>query len=178
MEIAILSDMHIPGQADALPDAFRERVREADHVIHAGDFGSADAYADIAGLADGLTAVYGNADPRNIDLPPVASTTVGGVTFVVVHGIVNRVERAVSSSEAVVTERADWLDAVADVTRARAGKAAVGIGGHSHEVEDAVHDGVRLLNPGSVTDVGRAEGATMLTADVADGDLDVTVHER
>jgi len=34
------------------------------------------------------------------------------------------------------------------------------------------------LNPGSATDVGRAEGATMLTATVADGDLEVTVHER
>ena len=122
--------------------------------------------------------MYGNADPRAIDLPPVASIRAGGVTFVVVHGIVNRVERAVSSSEAVVTERADWLDAIADVTRARADGDAVGIGGHSHEVEDAVHNGVRLLNPGSATDVGRAEGATMLTADVADGDLDVTIHER
>ncbi|MFB6227468.1 MAG: metallophosphoesterase family protein [Halobacteriales archaeon] len=178
MDIAILSDTHIPGQADAVPDPFRDRVREADRVIHAGDFGSVDAYADLAGLADGVTAVYGNADPRNIDLPPVASIRVGGVTFVVVHGVVNRVERAVASSEAVVTDREGWLDAVADVTRARAGEDAVGIGGHSHEVEDVVHDGLRLLNPGSATDVGRAEGATMLTATVEEGTLDVTVHER
>jgi len=47
MELAILSDTHVPGQADALPDAFRERVREADHVIHAGDFGSADGDLDV-----------------------------------------------------------------------------------------------------------------------------------
>jgi putative phosphoesterase len=179
MEVAVLSDMHVPARADALPDSFAERVRGADHVIHAGDFGSADAYADVAALADGLTAVYGNADLRGIDLPRVASARVGGVTFVVVvHGIVNRVERAVSSVEAVVTDRGDWLDAVADVTRARAGEGAVGVGGHSHEVEDVVHEGIRLLNPGSATDVGRAEGATMLTATVADGDLEVTVHER
>jgi putative phosphoesterase len=178
MELAILSDTHIPDQADALPEEFRDRVGEADHVIHAGDFGSTDAYADLAALADGLTAVYGNADPRDVDLPPVASAGIGGVTFVVVHGIVNRVERAVSSSEAVVTDREDWLDAVADVTRARAGEDAVGVAGHSHEVEDTVHDGVRLLNPGSATDVGRAEGATMMTATVEEGDLDVTVHER
>lgn len=178
MELAILSDTHVPGQADAVPESFREQVRDVDHVIHAGDFGSADAYADVAALADGLTAVYGNADPRGIDLPPVASIRAGGVTFVVVHGVVNRVERAVASSEAVVTERADWLDAVADVTRARADENAVGVGGHSHEVEDVVHDGVRLLNPGSATDVGRAEGATMLTATAEAGDLDVTVHER
>jgi putative phosphoesterase len=177
MELAILSDTHIPGQAGALPDAFRDRVREADHVVHAGDFGSAGAYTDVATLADGLTAVYGNADPRGIDLPPVASIRVGSVTFVVVHAIVNPVERAVSSSEAVVTDREEWLAAVADVTRARAGETAVGIGGHSHEVEDVVHEGVRLLNPGSATDVGRAEGATMMTAEVDDDDFEVTVHE-
>ena len=78
MELAILSDTHVPGQADALPDAFRDRVRGADHVVHAGDFGSVDACAEVAGLADSLTAVYGNADPRDIDLPPVASIRAGG----------------------------------------------------------------------------------------------------
>lgn len=177
MNVAILSDMHIPGQATELPDAFREHVRSADQVIHAGDFGSLEAYESVSSMASELTAVYGNADPDDIDLPPVASTTVGGVTFVVVHGIVDVVKRATASSEGVVMNRDDWLDAVASVTRVRAEEPRVGIGGHSHEVEDTVHDGVRVLNPGSATGVGRAEGTTMMTATVADGELSVTVHE-
>lgn len=177
MHVAILSDTHIPGQEDEIPDAFREHVEAADHVVHAGDFGSTDTLDDVQALASNVTAVYGNADPNDIDLPAVASVEVGGVTFVVMHGIVNVVERAVSSSEGVVMGREDWLDAIADVTRQRAEEPMVGVGGHSHEVEDTVHDGVRLLNPGSATGVGRAEGATMMTAEVVDGDLDVTVHE-
>ncbi|QLG61289.1 metallophosphoesterase family protein [Halorarum salinum] len=177
MEVAILSDMHVPEQARVLPDAFRERVRGADHVVHAGDFGSAEALADVRALNPDLTAVYGNADLHDVDLPAVASVDAGGVTFVVVHGIVNPVERAVSGSEGVVMGRDDWLDAIADTTRARADEPLVGVGGHSHEVEDEVHDGVRVLNPGSATGVGRADGATMMTAAVADGDVDVTVHE-
>ncbi|QLG27943.1 metallophosphoesterase family protein [Halorarum halophilum] len=177
MEVAILSDTHVPEQADQLPAPFRDRVRAADHVVHAGDFGSHEALAEVRELAPDLTAVYGNADPDDVDLPAVASVEAGGVTFVVVHGIVNPVERAVSSTEGVVMGRDDWLDAVADTTRARADEPMVGIGGHSHEVEDEVHDGVRLLNPGSATGVGRADGATMMTAEVADGDLDVTLHE-
>ena len=40
MEIAVLSDTHIPEQAAQIPDQFREHITEADHVIHAGDFGS------------------------------------------------------------------------------------------------------------------------------------------
>lgn len=180
MEIAILSDTHVPGQAEEIPAQFREHIDEADHVIHAGDFGSTEALADMRKLADTLTSVYGNADPANIDLPAVASLAAGGVTFVVSHGMINFVTRAVSSSEGVVFNRNDWLDAVADTAQARADTdgLVVGVGGHTHEVEDEHHDGVRILNPGSATGVGPAEGTTtMMTANVADGDVTVTLHE-
>lgn len=177
MTIAILSDTHVPEQASAIPDAFRERVREADVVVHAGDFGSMEALADVQEIASDLTAVYGNADPNDIDLPPVASVEVDGVTFVATHGMVNHVERAVFSSGGLVTNRETWIAAIADTARARAGETAVGIGGHSHEVEDTVHEGVRLLNPGSATAAGPADAATMMTAEVDDGDVSVTVHE-
>ncbi|GAA0724239.1 putative phosphoesterase [Halorubrum trapanicum] len=185
MEIAILSDTHVPAQADGVPDQFLDRVADADHVVHAGDFGSKAALSDVRALADDLTAVYGNADPADVDLPPVAALAVDGVTLVVSHGMVNFVERAVSSSEGVVFDRDDWLDAVADTALARTetmgddAELVVGIGGHSHEVEDGVHENVRVLNPGSATGVGPAEGrATMMTAEVADDDVTVTVHER
>jgi len=177
---AIVSDTHIPGQAAELPGPFREYIREADHVIHAGDFGSKEAFRDVRELATGLTAVYGNADPGDIDLPAVGSVRTDEFTFVVSHGMINFVERGVSSSEGVVFDREDWLDAVADTARARADSAdrVIGIGGHSHEVEDETHEGVRVLNPGSGTGVGPAEGtATMMTAEIADGSVDVTLHE-
>lgn len=180
MNIAILSDTHIPEQAAAVPDPFREHVRAADHVIHAGDFGSTAALRNLQDVAADLTAVYGNADPGDIDLPAVASLTTGGVTFVVSHGMVNFVERAVSSSEGVVFGRADWLDAVADTARARADTddTVVGVAGHSHDIEDEIHEGVRVLNPGSATGVGPADGAaTMLTVEVVEGSIEVTVRE-
>ncbi|GKZ12504.1 hypothetical protein HAL_03850 [Haladaptatus sp. T7] len=56
MEVAIVSDMHVPGQAERIPDAFREHIRTVDHVIHAGDFGSEDALVDVQALASDLTA--------------------------------------------------------------------------------------------------------------------------
>ena len=175
MTVAILSDMHVPGQESQLPEEFRERVRKADSVVHAGDFGSKDALADVRELASELAAVHGNADPGDIDLPAVASVEVEGVTFVVIHGDVNLVKRAVFSSQGVVYDREDWLDAIADITRQRADEPRVGIGGHSHEVEDTVHEGVRVLNPGTVTGVNQ-DDATMMTAEIDQGDLDVTVH--
>lgn len=178
MEIAVLSDTHVPGQAEAIPESFRERIVAADHTIHAGDFGSYAAHEAIRDAAGELTAVFGNADPNDIDLPRVAAVELGGLTFVVVHGIVDLVERAVSSSEGVVTSDEDWRDAVATVARARAGTdGVVGVGGHSHTVVDTTHEGVRLLNPGSATGVGPADRPTMLTVQVLDGRTSVTVNE-
>lgn len=180
MEIAILSDTHIPGQAEQLPDQFRDHVTDAEYVIHAGDFGSKAALEDVQELAADLTTVYGNADPNDVDLPSVASVEAGGVTFVVTHGMVNHVEKAVCSSAGAVYDRDDWLDAISDTARARANTDGpiVGIGGHSHEVEDEIHDGVRVLNPGSATGVGPADGtATMMTVEVTDSDTNVTVRK-
>ena len=178
MQVAILSDMHVPGQADALPDEFADLVADADHVVHAGDFGSLDAIETVRGLADDLTAVYGNADPVDAPLPAVDAAEVSDVTFVVHHGEVNPVERALyHAAEGIVKQRDDWLDAVADVANARAEDPVVGVAGHSHEVEDEIHCDVRVLNPGSSTAAGPAEEATIMTATVVDGDIDVTLHE-
>lgn len=163
MTVAIISDTHVPDREQSIPDAFRERIEAADHVIHAGDFTSPDVLDDVRDLASDLTAVHGNMDPANIGLPSVDSVEIEGVTFVVTHGTVRSLDA--------------WYDHVADTAREEAAEPRVGIGGHSHQVEDSVHEGVRVLNPGSVTGAAPAETATMMTAEVRDGEVDVTVHE-
>lgn len=162
MDLAIISDSHIPSRAQRIPDPFRERIRDADHVIHAGDFDSKGALADQRDLARELTAVSGNMDPR-IGLPAVASVELGGVEFVVTHG---------TGSKRGYEQRV--ADAVHDNATT---DDAVGIAGHTHEVLDTTHDGVRILNPGSVTGAAPAERTTMLTATVSGGTLDVTLQE-
>ena len=49
MELAILSDTHVPEQAEDLPEPFRDRIAAADHVVHAGDFGSVEAFEAVRG---------------------------------------------------------------------------------------------------------------------------------
>jgi len=179
MEFAILSDTHAADVSE-VPGPFRDRVAAADHTIHAGDFDTPEALAGVRELSTELTAVYGNADPDDGTLPAVASVSVEGVTFVVAHGMVNPVRAAVFSSRGFVGSREDWLDAVADTAHARTrgddSGTLVGVAGHTHEVEDEVYEGVRVLNPGSATGTG-VERATMMTATVEDGDVDVTVHD-
>lgn len=160
MEIAAVADSHIPGRAKTIPEPFVAHIREADHVVHAGDFNSLAAYERFHEMAPGLTAVPGNMDSSSLPLPRVATFERAGVTFVVTHGDGSRVGYEAHLAEVARREDGD-----------------VAIGGHTHVPCDTTVDGVRLLNPGSVTGAPPARRATMMTLDVADGAVDVTFHE-
>ncbi|WP_135305340.1 metallophosphoesterase family protein [Haloarcula amylovorans] len=165
MDVALISDTHIPSRATEIPAAFRERIEAADHVIHAGDFDSEGALSNVRAMSARLTAVSGNMDPR-IGLPSRATVELGGVTFVVTHG---------------TGSHRGYEDRVAGVVREEAKEAdgdAVGVAGHTHEVVDTTHGGVRLLNPGSATGAAPTDRTTMMTASVRDGALDVMLHEQ
>ncbi|WP_181685999.1 metallophosphoesterase family protein [Halorhabdus salina] len=164
MEIAIVSDSHVPSREGTISGWALDRMRAADHVIHAGDFDSSKALADVRSVAPRLTAVAGNMDPRSLGLSDVQTVTLGGVEFVVTHG---------------TGSRRDYEQRVAGTVAEHAGEGpTVGVAGHTHELLDEIVEGVRLLNPGSVTGAAPAEEATMLTATASDGELDVTVHRE
>jgi putative phosphoesterase len=163
MEVALIADTHIPARASEIPGPFAERIRAADHVVHAGDFDAESTLADVRAMAERLTAVAGNMDPP-FGLPDVRTVECGGVEFVVTHG---------------TGPKHNYRERVADAVREHATtEHAVGVAGHTHETLDTTHGGVRLLNPGSVTGASPARRATMMTATVEDGTLAVTLHER
>jgi len=160
MQVAILSDTHVPSRAPAVPEWVLDEVRAADHTIHAGDFDSSEAFGAVRDAAgDRLTVVAGNMDPHALDLPRVATVECDGVTFVVTHGTGDP-ENYESRVAATVREAATDAD-------------AVGVSGHTHQVMDGVVDGVRLLNPGSATGAAPATEATMFVATVDGGELSV-----
>lgn len=162
-EIAVLSDTHVPSRADSMPQWVETRLRDADHVLHAGDFDSASAYDRVYDLADGnLTAVAGNADPLSLEVPDVATAEFGGVRFVVAHGHGGGL--------------ATYTDRVARIVRENGGD--VGVSGHTHELADRTYDELRLLNPGSATGAAPADVTSMLVVTVEDGDVAVTVEKR
>jgi putative phosphoesterase len=161
MEIAIIGDSHIPSRASEIPDPFEERIAAADQVLHTGDFDSEDALDTVLDLAAELTAVGGNMDPR-LGLRDVETVEVDGATFVLTHG----------------TGSPDgWHDRVAETVRSRADRNAVGVAGHTHRLVDTIHEGVRILNPGSVTGAVPAKQASMYTVAVDDGAVAVELHE-
>lgn len=162
MEVAIISDTHVPSRSPGIPPWIREWVGAADHTIHAGDFDTPQGHFEVSVAAGGnLTAVVGNKD-HSMDIPEVATHETDGVRFVVTHG-----------------DGPKWAADYNSHLAALAGDhdAHVAVAGHTHRVTDVVHDGIRVLNPGSATAAAPAEMPTLMTVDCARGDYDVTLHE-
>ncbi len=84
MKIIALSDTHLTGP---LPAELLDIVREADIVVHAGDFVTLTAYESLKGACKRLIAVHGNSDSPAMHevLPASLAFEVGGVKFGVVH---------------------------------------------------------------------------------------------
>ncbi|WP_135852293.1 metallophosphoesterase family protein [Halorussus salinus] len=163
MEVAILSDTHVPSRADRLPDWVADRVREADHTIHAGDFDSPAAYETVADLAaEEFTAVAGNMDPPSLDLPTVATVEVSGTTFVVTHG--------------TAATEAEYEETIAEAISDELTGPGIAVAGHTHAVVDDDIEGIRFLNPGSATGADPANVATMMAVEILEGDVTVEVY--
>ena len=83
MKIGIISDTHGLLRSEVF-DVFAG----VDHILHAGDVGSADILAELEAIAP-LTAVWGNTDSFDLRkrVPEVAHVELGGVPVVVLHGM-------------------------------------------------------------------------------------------
>jgi len=163
VEVLLVSDSHVPSREPAIPEWVLERIAAAPYTVHAGDFDSPEALATVREAANDLTAVRGNIDPEDIDLPEVATLDVEGVRFVVTHGT-GPVENYRERVAGIVAEHA-------------ADGPTVGVSGHTHQPMDETVDGYRLLNPGSCTGARPATTAGVMSLTVADGGLTVERHE-
>jgi putative phosphoesterase len=84
MKIIALSDTHLTGPA---PAKLLDILKDADVVIHAGDFNTMAAYESLKGACKELIAVHGNCDaPELWNLLPESRTfELEGVKFGLVH---------------------------------------------------------------------------------------------
>jgi len=152
--LLLVSDTHIPGRARALPESVRAAAREADLIVHAGDWVSAAVLDELETYGEVL-GVFGNNDGADLRgrLPEVARREIEGIRFAVVHETGDAKRRHARMD-------AEFPDA--DVV----------VFGHSHIPWDTVTPaGLRLLNPGSPTDRRRQPRCTIMTAAVEGGML-------
>lgn len=150
--LTICSDTH-SHDGHALTGRTLEAVREADRVIHAGDFTSTSALDAFQKEAKRLDAVHGNADSMTVRdrLPTARTVEYEGIRFAVTH------------------RRNGGPTALSLFGRQR--EADVVVSGHSHQPSVVDADGLTLLNPGSHADPrGNRPGHAEL--ETADGGLD------
>jgi uncharacterized protein len=60
--VAVISDTHLPRGGRRIPDECLERCRNADLLIHAGDFTARSVLEELRALGPPLHAVHGNMD--------------------------------------------------------------------------------------------------------------------
>jgi putative phosphoesterase len=154
MELAIISDTHMPKGNRRIPAACLERLRAADAIVHAGDLVAEEVLALLEGLGRPVHAVHGNVDEPELlmRLPRVRIVEAEGVRILVTHdggpsaGRLARLRRRFPGVDAVVF-------------------------GHSHIPLHEAEDGFLIFNPGSPTERRRAPVHTMGMARVEAGEV-------
>jgi uncharacterized protein len=152
MRIAIVSDTHMPRGKRALPAQAIELMRDADLIVHLGDFVDKSVLGEIKAIGPPVAAVHGNMDSEELKrlLPERHTVDAEGVRLALIHDggpAARRLERN--------REKFPDADAV--------------LFGHSHIPLHEEAGGFQIFNPGSATDRRRQPRHTMGIATVEDG---------
>ena len=148
MKLAIIADTHMPKGMRRLPDTCLERLREADAILHAGDFFELSTLRELEKLGPPVHGVVGNVDSPELKLRLPRICTVGRIAMIhdagPAPGRLIRMRRTFPDADAVVF-------------------------GHSHMPLHEERDGFQIFNPGSPTDRRRQPRHTMGVAHVRRG---------
>lgn len=133
--IAVISDSHIPSRAPEIPQEFKEKLEEADLIVHCGDFETEEVYEEIQKFGE-IIAVKGNCE--RFELPKYEEFERNDIKFGVNHGT----GISPRGHKPTLANIADQMDV------------QVLFHGHTHQQEAVKEDDKILLNPGSCTGVG------------------------
>jgi len=154
MQLAIISDTHMPRGQRAIPAACLRRCREADHILHAGDLTDLSVLRQLRSLGPPVHAICGNVDnaAARAVLPGRLELALDGVRVGMIHipgpadGRLGRLRAAFPACQAVIF-------------------------GHTHMPEHREHEGFQIFNPGSPTERRRAPLHTMGSARIDGGEI-------
>lgn len=167
MRVLLLGDMHIPEDADEIPEEFREEAKDCDLIIYTGDLTEDRVLDELFELAD-VRAVRGEED--YVDLPEQDLVVVEDMKLGVLHG--HQLED-IDTGEEVQKEgetegEREEMDELVEAAELMG--ADVLVTGHTHKPYRTEKDGTVLLNPGSATGVD-AEKKTCMVVEVEGTDM-------
>lgn len=137
MKIVVIADTHMSDRAEKIPEDFLKQAKDADLILHAGDFVDLSVKKMLEEIAP-LKAVWGNMDPlpvRNA-LKEKEIIEAEGVRIGLMHGR-GHPDNLVNFLKAEFQK--DNVDII--------------IFGHSHQSLNKKIDEILFLNPGSLTDI-------------------------
>jgi len=137
LKIIVISDTHIPDRANVLPAKLLEEIKNADMVIHAGDFVSFELLQEIKSFCKNVKAVWGNMDPQEVRnaISQKEVFKAGNFKIGLYHGFgaPNNIFEVLNSEF-----KNDKLDVI--------------VFGHTHSAFNEKRGGILFFNPGSPTD--------------------------
>ena len=139
MKIVVLSDTHLPKRKKGLPTRLLEELKNADLIIHAGDWQTMDVYKELQSFAR-VEGVCGNVDGEEISrlLPLEKIVEVCGFRIGVTHG---HGKGKTTEKRAIAAFEGEKVDCI--------------IYGHSHIPIKRYEGEILIFNPGSPTDKRR-----------------------
>ncbi|MFS0777930.1 metallophosphoesterase family protein [Neobacillus sp. 3P2-tot-E-2] len=139
MKIVVLSDTHLPKRKNGLPDRLLEELKDAELIIHAGDWLTIDVYHQLRAYGR-VEGVYGNVDHEDIIglLSSKKIVEAGGFRFGITHG---HGKGKTTEKRAIVEFEGENVDCI--------------IYGHSHIPVKRYEGNLLIFNPGSPTDKRR-----------------------
>jgi uncharacterized protein len=152
MKIVVLSDTHLPKRKKGLPTRLLEELKDAEFIIHAGDWQTINVYHELQSYAR-VEGVFGNVDDEEIIglLSSKKIVEAGGFRFGITHGHgkgKTTEKRAISAFEG---EKVDCI-----------------IFGHSHIPVKRYEGEMLIFNPGSPTDKRRQKQYSFGVFDISD----------
>ncbi|NQT47053.1 MAG: metallophosphoesterase family protein [Candidatus Omnitrophica bacterium] len=136
MRIGVLSDTHIPLNAQRVPKEVLQGLKGVDLILHAGDLINLSVLDDLKRVAE-VRAVCGNMDPLEVReaLKRKEIIKIGSVKIGLMHGIGS----PEGLKDRIVKEfEGDGVNAI--------------VFGHSHSPVNEKKNKILLFNPGSSTD--------------------------
>ncbi len=152
MKVIITGDTHIPGRGSKLPNRLLNECRDADCIIHTGDWSSPEIFESLSALTD-VIGVYGNVDGEEMRalVPKRQLLDLGGLRIGIVHG---HGDKKTTEQRAVDAFSDEHVDAI--------------IFGHSHIPVIKYYKGLLLMNPGSPTDKRKLPFYSFIALDIGD----------
>ena len=134
MEIAVLSDTHIPSKVKSLPEGLLQKIQGVDLIVHAGDMVDIAIYNQLNEIAP-IRAVAGNVDRSSVkkEIPEKQEFTCGDYRLGLIHG--HQFQKGLYNKLIYQFPECDII-----------------IFGHTHKPYNRKHKDVLLFNPGSPTD--------------------------